>query len=299
MKKDSINRVIGGIDDDIIEMAENKSSIKSNKHFWIRWVAVAACFCLAVGIAVPHLIDTFRNKTGPDSPVKEIAALEFNGAYYEATDIPEALERYGLPTTITENMAGNHLSYLESNGSAGYKVSVAKTDIELLEYVPAPCRGVYIIRDGNKYFAALFCNIISLDGNTNSDIATLYQYYGIFSAEDIVSITEVDRNRDKVIGNAITEKSEIAAFFDFSNALTSYGNDDFQKIVFDIIPGDQQEKAHTDFANDLRVIRIETKDGLLFYIEIFPSFGWVYGSGTLSYYQIDVQMADWIVRNLD
>jgi hypothetical protein len=231
--------------------------------------------------------------------VQEISALEFNGAYYEATDIPEALERYGLPTVITENMAGKHLSYLEPNGGAGYKESATETDIELFEYAPASCRGVYVIKDGNKYLAALFCNIFSLDDNTSTGMETLYGFYGIESPDDIVSITEVDWNRDKAVGNTVTEKSEIAAFYNLSSSLTSYGNDDFQKIVFDSIPEDQQVKTHTDFANDLKMIRIETKDGLRFYIEVHPSFGWIYGNGTLSYYQIDAQMASWIAGNLD
>lgn len=280
---------------------------KTKKPVWVRWVAVAACLCLAVGIAVPRLIDVFQNKggipsqtyDGPDSLVQEIAALEFNGAYYEATDIPEALERYGLPTVITENMAGKHLSYLEPNGGAGYKESATETDIELLEYAPASCRGVYVIRDGSKYLAALFCNILSLDDNASAGMETLYGFYGIESPDDIVSITEVDWNRDKAVGSTVTEKSEIAAFYNLSNSLTSYGNDDFQKIVFDSIPEDQQVKTHTDFANDLKMIRIETKDGLRFYIEVHPSFGWIYGNGTLSYYQIDAQMASWIAGNLD
>ena len=280
---------------------------KTKKPVWVRWVAVAACLCLAVGIAVPRLIDVFQNKggipsqtyDGPDSLVQEIAALEFNGAYYEATDIPEALERYGLPTVITENMAGKHLSYLEPNGGAGYKESATETDIELLEYAPASCRGVYVIRDGSKYLAALFCNILSFDDNTSAGMETLYGFYGIESPDDIVSITEVDWKRDKAVGNAVTEKSEIAAFYNLSSSLPSYGNDDFQKIVFDSIPEDQQVKTHTDFANDLKMIRIETKDGLRFYIEVHPSFGWIYGNGTLSYYQIDAQMASWIAGNLD
>ena len=280
---------------------------KTKKPVWVRWVAVAACLCLAVGIAVPRLIDVFQNKggipsqtyDGPDSLVQEIAALEFNGAYYEATDIPEALERYGLPTVITENMAGKHLSYLEPNGGAGYKESATETDIELLEYAPASCRGVYVIRDGSKYLAALFCNILSLDDNASTGMETLYGFYRIESPDDIVSITQVDWNPDKAVGSTVTEKSEIAAFYNLSNSLTSYGNDDFQKIVFDSIPEDQQVKTHTDFANDLKMIRIEAKDGLRFYIEVHPSFGWIYGNGTLSYYQIDAQMASWIAGNLD
>ena len=306
MKEMRILNALEQVDEKYIEDAAPAKQ-KSKKPAWVRWVAVAACLCLAVGIAVPRLTDLFHNKggapslthDGSDSLVQEISALEFNGAYYEATDIPEALERYGLPTVITENMAGKHLSYLEPDGGAGYKESVTETDIELLEYAPTPCRGIYVIRDGSKYLAAIFCNFFSLDGNTNTEIAVLYQFYGIVSADDIVSITEVDWNREKAIGNAITEKSEIAAFYDYSNSLTSYCNDDYQKIVFESIPEEQQVKAHTDFANDLRMIRIETKNGLRFYIEVFPSYGWIYGNGTLSYYRMDEQMSDWIARNLN
>ena len=163
MKEKRILNALEHVDKKYIEDAAPAKQ-KSKKTVLVRWVAVAACLCLAVGIAVPRLIDVFQNKggipsqtyDGPDSLVQEIAALEFNGAYYEATDIPEALERYGLPTVITENMAGKHLSYLEPNGGAGYKESATETDIELLEYAPASCRGVYVIRDGSKYLAALF-----------------------------------------------------------------------------------------------------------------------------------------------
>jgi len=305
MKEKRILNTLEKVDEKYIEDAAPAKQ-KYKKTAWVRWIAVAACLCLAVGVAVPRLIDMFHIKSGTpsqthdgsDSLAQEISALEFNGAYYEATDIPEALERYGLPTVITENMAGKHLSYLEPNSGAGYKESATETDIELLEYAPASCRGVYVIRDGSKYLAALFCNILTFDDNTSTELETLYGFYGIESSDDIASITEVSWNRDKAVGNAVTEKSEIAAFYEISSSLTSYGNDDFQNIVFDTIPEDQQVNAHTEFANDLKAIRIETKDGLRFYIEIYPSFGWIYGNGTLSYYQIDARMAEWIVRNL-
>jgi hypothetical protein len=127
---------------------------------------------------------------------------------------------------------------------------------------------------------------------------TLYEFYGIHSADDIISITEVDWNRDKIIGNVITDSHEVAAFYEISTQLTCYGNDDFQSIVFDGIPEEQQPEAHTKFADDLRVIRIETKEGLRFYIELYPTFGWIYGNGTLSYYQIDDQMSEWLKYNL-
>ena len=195
MKEMRILNALEQVDEKYIEDAASAKQ-NSKKPVWVRWVAIAACLCLAVGIAIPRLIDVFQNKggtpsqtyDGPDSLVQEISALEFNGAYYEATDIPEALERYGLPTVITDNMAGKHLSYLEPNGGAGYKESATETDIELLEYVPATCRGVYVIRDGSKYLAALFCNILSFDDNTSTGMETLYGFYGIESPDDIVSI---------------------------------------------------------------------------------------------------------------
>lgn len=305
MKDYELLDAVGGIEAEYVNAADRPAAKKSTRRV-LRWVAVAACLCLAVGIAVPRLTDVFRNKggsdplihEGPDSLVQEISNLEFNGAYYEATDIPEALERYGLPTVITEDMAGEHLAYLQSDGGAGYRGSAVETDIELMQYAPAPCRSVYIIRDGSKYFAALFCNVIHLDSNASTGMETLYGFYGIESADDIISITEVDWNRDKAVGYAITGSHEIAEFYDISKALADYGNDDFQAIVFDGIPEDQQPETHTKFADDLRVIRIETKNGLRFYIDVHPTYGWIYGNGTLSYYQINEQMSDWLSQNL-
>ena len=129
MKEMRILNALEQVDEKYIEDAASAKQ-NSKKHVWVRWVAVAACLCLAVGIDIPRLIDVFQNKggtpsqtyDGPDSLVQEISALEFNGAYYEATDIPEALERYGLPTVITDNMAGKHLSYLEPNDRNRYRI---------------------------------------------------------------------------------------------------------------------------------------------------------------------------------
>ena len=306
MKNYELLDAIGGIDAHYVNAADQPAGRKRSSRI-IRWIVVAACMCLTVGIVIiPQLTNILQNKGGsdhqthedPDYLVQDIANLEFNGAYYEATDIPEVLERFGLPTVITEDMAGEHFGYLQTDGGAGYKESAVETDIELMQYAPASCRGVYIIRDGNKYLAALFCNIISLDSNASAEMETLYEFYGIQSADDIISITEVDRNRDKTIGNVITDSHEIATFYEISNQLACYGNDDFQAIVFDGIPEEQQPEAHTKFADDLKVIRIETKEGLRFFIEAYPAYGWIYGNGTLSYYQIDNQMSEWLNYNL-
>lgn len=305
MKNYELLDAVGGIDAEFVYAADRPDSHKRT-GLVIKWVAAVACLCLVVATSIPYISNIFRGKGGVDtqteynenSLVQDMANLEFNGAYYEATDIPEVLERYGLPSVISEDMAGKHLAYLQSDGGAGYKESAVETDIELFQYSPVDCRGVYIIRDGEKYFAALFCNIVSLDSDSNAEMATLYQFYGIDGSDDIATIAEVDWNRNSIVGDVITDKSEISAYYDISTVLTSYGNDSFQAIVFDGIPEDQQAKTHTDFADDLKVIRIETIDGLRFYIDFHPTFGWIYGDGTLSYYRIDENMSDWIARNM-
>lgn len=311
MKEERILNVLGQVDEEYIEEAAPAVKRRSKKPGWVKWGALAACLALFVAVAgiVGSWQNWFGHKGGPasnpdsmtdpvDSLVQDMRAFEFNGAYYEVTDVTEALERYGLPAAITEDMAGRRLSFLESDGGAGYKESAAETDVELFEYALAPCRGVYVVRDGGKYLAALFCGIIAFDSNTNTEMETLYRFYGIDGADDIASVAEVDWNRNETVGNAVTGSGEIAAFYEISRSLVSYGNDDFQALVFDGIPEDQQSKVYNDFADDLRVIRIETMAGLRFYIDAYPSYGWLYGNGTLSYYIIDAQMSEWIADNL-
>ena len=60
-----------------------------------------------------------------------------------------------------------------------------------------------------------------------------------------------------------------------------------------------QMQAHTAFADDRRNLRIKTTDGLRFFISFHPSFDWINGGGTMSYFKIDEQMHAWIDRNLN
>ncbi len=304
MKDHDLLEAVGGINEKFINNASTIKAKKSKKEYF-KWIAAVACLCVVV-ISIPFINRVFQEKgnhdpavnEGNDSLVEDMRNLEFNGAYYEATDIPEVLERFGLPSAISESMCGKHIAYLASDGGVGYKEAVEETDIELLEYLPAPCRGVYIIKDGEKYYAALFCNIIQLDENQAAEMDTLYQFYNVHNAEDIANIAEVDWNRNSITGSTITERTEIENFYDLSKMLEGFGNADFQGMVFDGIPEEEQQKLHQAFADDLRMIRIETKEGLRFYIEIYPSYNWIYGNGTMSYYQISEQMAEWINNNL-
>ena len=289
------------VDDDILERSETVSKSKK-KPMWLKWGAIAACLCLVVSIAIPVL----HHKGGPnsDDPLQGDAAPFFhNGCYCETVDDPEILKKYGLPRKITADMAGDHVAYIEINydeGFVSFEATPVKTDMELYVYAPAPSSGVYVYREGDTYMAAIFCNFEMFgSSNTNYELTELYRVYNIEGAEDIASISEVDWHNNKVIGATVTDVQEISEFYNLTVALWSYGNDDFQKAMFDGIPEEEQQEMHTAFADDLRSIRIETVTGLCFYISLFPSYDWMSSSGTMSYYQINEQMHAWIDRNLN
>ena len=295
MNRNDLFRSMEGIDDDILERSEQATG---RRTVWVKWAAMAACLCLVLSIAIPVL--HFKGGSGHQDGVQDIAALEFNGKFYEAVDIPEVLEKYGLPRKITSDMAGEPLGYLKHNGVNGYECTATQTDMELYQYAPAVCDGVMLLRDGDHWSAALFCNFYQFDSNTSVELTELYRVYGIEGAEDIASITEMGKGSREEIGTPVTDAAEISEFYDMTTALWSWGNDSFQEKMFGGFPNEEaQLEAHRAFADDRRNIRIETAEGLRFFIAIYPSFGWIYGGGTQSYFKIDDQMHAWIDRNLN
>ena len=295
MTNENILDAIGGINEKAVQDAKAYKRPKSKR--WFRWGAMAACLCLVIGIAIPIL----HHKGGIDhqDPLQDTAAFELNGKFYEVVETPEVLEKYGLPSKITEDVAGDHVAYLKSDGDdSSYECTPIETDMELYQYNPAAFDGVYVLRNGETWCAALFCNFYQFDSNTNCSLTELYRVYGIESADDIKSITEMDNNNENETGTPVVERQEITEFYNMTIALGSYGNDDFQAEVFGNIPEEKLQEAHSAFAENQRNLRVETKDGLRFFIAFYPSYNWIYGGGTMSYFKIDNQMRNWIERNV-
>jgi len=317
VNKEHIVDSIGRIDEDLIEAVDilRQGSAKK-KHSWLKGGAIAAAACLAFAVIMPFALNVFKEKGSIDNPISfdnlndifddpyddslhAIAALEYNGCYYEAVDIPDVLVKYGLPKKITPEMAGKHLSCLESDGGCGYRQTASQTDIELYVYAPKPCRGVYVLRDSDTWYAALFCNFIQFNSDTHCEFTELYRVYDIESADDIASITEVDWNNDKVAGNQITDRREISDFYHITLGLMPYGNDSFQKLMFSGFASEEDQiEKHIQFADDHRSLRIETTSGLRFHISVYPTFDWIYGNGAMTYYQMDDLMNEWFKRNI-
>ena len=297
MTNENILDAIGGINENAVQDAKAYKRPKSKR--WFRWGAMAACLCLVIGIAIPILHHKGKGGIDHQDPLQDTAAFELNGKFYEVVETPEVLEKYGLPSKITEDVAGDHVAYLKSDGDdSSYECTPIETDMELYQYNPAASDGVYVLRDGEAWYAALFCNFYQFDSNTNCSLTELYRVYGIESADDIKSITEMDNNNENETGTPVVERQEITEFYNMTIALGSYGNDDFQAEVFGNIPEEKLQEAHSAFAENQRNLRVETKDGLRFFIAFYPSYNWIYGGGTMSYFKIDNQMRNWIERNV-
>ena len=320
MTEKELLRAIGGIDDELIEEAAPAEPAKRKQPvilFLRRNAKVLVPLAAAVAVGLFFGI-RYLGRTGPDvqqaPPVlgtdsqtpggtndllTEQPLLEYQGCYYSVTDDAQVLQRYGLPGELTEDLAGEHVCYLASAGEADYEVAEEETGAELLRYAPSDCDAVYLVRNGDRYAAAIFGNVIHYgDTNETTEFGELYRIYGIGSAEDIAGIVPVDWNRDEETGTPVTDREEIAEFYRLTAETPAVGNDDFQSSVFGGIDEAQQSEAHTKFADDTRVLRIETKDGLRFYIDVYPSYGWMYAGGTLSYFGIDDGTENWLQKNI-
>jgi len=295
MNSKTLYLAFSGADEALLERSE---AAPVKRHAPMRWIALAACLCLVATLMFPTVRGLLKGHGGNHK--RPLATLEYGGKFYEAVDDPAILEKYGLPRQITAEMAGEQLIFLTGDKERGYSCTAHQTDKILCHYAPAPGDAVYVVQDGNAYLAAIFCNFYQFDSNTSCELTELYRVYAIEDAADISSITEVDWHRNKVIGSPITDRQEIAEFYGMTCALWSYGNDDFQREMFgNCISEEEQLKLHHSFAENSRVLRVETADGLRFYLNFYPAYNWIYGGGTMSYFRIEKDMHRWFDRNFN
>ncbi len=194
MNSKTLYLAFSGVDEALLERS---AAAPVKHHAPMRWMALAACLGLVATLLFPTVRGLLKGHGGDHK--RPLATLEYGGKFYEAVDDPAILEKYGLPRQITAEMAGEQLIYLTGDKERGYDCTAKQTDKVLCHYAPAPGDAVYIVQDGSAYLAAIFCNFYQFDSNTSCELTELYRVYRISSAEDIVSITEVDWHREKII----------------------------------------------------------------------------------------------------
>ena len=298
MNRDDLFHSFNEIDDDILERSET-ALYSQKKSTWKKWGAVAACLCLVVSFAIPILYYKGGSDTQDpfDGSVESIALLYLNGALYECCDNPQVLKKLGLQSEITAEAAGEHVANIELGGIVDYQETVSQTDKELFQYAPAPSRAVYVLRDGDNYMAVVFCRTFFPDDpNAYCDLAEVYRFFNIEDAGDIASIAQVDWNHEKVTGAKITESDAINEFYSLTTDIVNFvsmDNDAFQKHVFGNIQEENAQEAYNAFADDLHVLRIETTEGLRFFLNLYPNYGYLYSSGAMAYHQVTPELTAW------
>lgn len=159
MNAKKFSMALGNVRDDYISEAISYSRPR-RRIAWQKYAAIAACLCIAAVGAVaviPRLRAQLDIEYGRGHDVVE--RVVYNGAEYIVCGIGEQsiLEEHELPPVITAELAGAHLGYLTMTEGNVYRITETPGDgsIELLEYAPAARDDVYILRIGDRYFAAI------------------------------------------------------------------------------------------------------------------------------------------------
>ncbi|MGI6700400.1 MAG: hypothetical protein ACOX6G_08870 [Christensenellales bacterium] len=311
MKRKKISETIENINPKYIDEATGYTGVAKStpKKVWYKWVAVAACFALVLAIGFPFAKDLFISPDQKDI-VDAVVLIEYDDSYLEVIEDAKTIKKLGMPSEITDDIIGNHIVFLQKSSPdaeySNYVVADETTNIELFEYKPAPYKAVRILRDGDKYYYAWFCNYL-VENNESLPIQTAFDVYGIDDATDIVSITPVKSdNYWKANGKAITDTTIISEFYTEISKLSDFSFDEYHELVFaddlkkaeDEGGGDIGSELYSRVADDRKDILIETKDGLRFTIQYYPSYGWINITKTLSYYQMSPEIKEWFEVNI-
>lgn len=309
MKREKISETIENINPKYIDEATEYTGVVKTtpKKVWYKWVAIAACFALVLAIGFPFAKDLFISPDQKDT-VDAVALIEYDDSYLEVIEDAKRIKKFGLPSEITKDIIGNHIVFLQKvipeTKYSDYVVSDTMTNIELFEYKPAPYKAVRILKDGNNYYYAIFCNYL-VKSNESLPVQTAFDVFGIDEPIDIISITPVKvDNTWKANGKAITDSAIISEFYTEISKLTAYSFDEYHEMTFaeklkkyeDEGNGDIGSEAYTQVADDLREIMIETKEGLRFTIYYYPSYGWIHVAQTMSYYQMSPEISEWFLN---
>jgi len=296
MKTPRMANVVGHIDDDLITAAtECKKKTKHNP--WLKWGSIAACFLIVVTLTLPFL-QLEKDKL----PTEDMQIIEYNNSYYEVCNDKSVLKKFGIEKSITEDSAGEIITYLTKKhpgGKSEYVSTEEKTNIILYSYAKTPCEAVYVICDNDKYDAVLFCNYVVLDSDTVS-LDQVYNLYGIADGADIASVSVVDnRTGKKVIGPALIDAKVICDFYDSSLNLVDYSFSDYHEMNYGHIKTeDELVEAYNKTSENKITIRIESKGGLRFYLEYDADGGWIYSSGAMRYYRITRELSLWFENHI-
>ena len=92
MKPENLIDAIGLLDDKIIEAAQDSRKVKKKKRGWVKFIAIAACFCIIVAGVAGHFGNIPPDNGGfdPTPPAVNFLSYKINEAVYPETfDYPQ------------------------------------------------------------------------------------------------------------------------------------------------------------------------------------------------------------------
>ena len=180
MSTDRFTAAMGYIDDDLISDAVTYMPKKKSPVRWIKWVAVAACFCLIVGLSAPGL---FKDPS--------VGGLESNTTITDAK--PEEESKLGIivPLVLT--------AYAMESDNV-----VSTALLQEGESVP-----VSLFETDNGIIGFVFSYNITTPGQTSSvSIMTEGEFPGI-----IYEIAGIEMDKEKNYIYFIPEQSKTTPYF--------------------------------------------------------------------------------------
>lgn len=184
----------------------------------MKWGAAAACFALILSIAIPTVMH-FENSKELLEPIR---IMQYNSAMYEIVEPSNksVIKSYNLPSRITPDMIGEFVTptIIEYTDSAMlYKYNVHTKNEQ---------SAIYIVKEGNDYKFALFCNYLD---NKVVSAQNLFEVYGIQNATDISSVTIKEPHK---IRRVLSAQEDIAHFYNTLVSSVLMDEEQYQLEVF-------------------------------------------------------------------
>ena len=251
MKSEKLLEAMNDLPEELIAEANTR-----RRHPLVRIAAVAACLVVLLVGMYPFLQSFQGLGTSDDCYVSDREVIYRQGAIYEVvgTNYTAAMERLALPETITEDLVGE-------------KVDVAPDYGDVYQYAPLAGRNgtapaaLYLLErrdEGHEgeWWYLVFSSFVIGDESVYVNGETMFQVYGIQSADDIAAVC------DRRSGEQLLSPE---AFYDALLASSAWGREDFAERV------DSTLNAYAGAVG----IRLETDCGLRTNMTYYPEIGFV------------------------
>ena len=252
MKSEKLLEAINELPEDLIAEANSR-----RRHPLIRIAAVAACLAVLLVGMYPFLQSFQGLGNSDDCYVSDIEVIYRRGAIYEVigTNYTDALERLGLPETITEEMIGERVDAAPDYGDVyTYAPLEAKNGT-------APAALYLLERTDEGYEGEWWYLVFSGTTTTGNEAGimdgeTMLQVYGVQSAGDIISVTDTESGMEYLPPEALYRAVLEAPVF---------GWDGFA----------EQTSGTLNRSAGAVGLRLETTGGLRSYLTYYPETGFL------------------------